>query len=369
MNILYTESSPNMGGQEIQSINQMLALCSKGHSITLACKKNSKISFLAKNTGIDISYLSFRNGVDLLSVYKLLKLIHKFSPDIIVCHSGHDSSIVGIIRLLLFFSQWRPLVVRQKTYLTSKVKTFSLNYMNDIVIVPGREIKEKLVRSGCLENKIKIFPPGFNFKKLRSELTLNLPAHIKSWLENSEKYPVIIQVGMLRPEKAHDFMLKVLEQLMYEGKNFRYLIIGGGKAEVRKNLQFLITSKRLSDRVYMAGEVFPVMPVYRYADLAVVPSRNESFGMAAVEALSVGVPVFASQVGGIPDIIQNNINGILLPVDNQKAWTVALSDFLNNPEFYKKMVKQAGADVEQRFDIQNIAMSILSLKTKDINEL
>ncbi|ECZ5471661.1 glycosyltransferase family 4 protein [Salmonella enterica subsp. houtenae serovar 44:z36,[z38]:-] len=364
MNILYTESSPNMGGQEIQAISQMKALISKGHSITLACKKGSKISFLAENSGIKISYISFRNSIDLFSVFKLLKIVYRFLPDIIVCHSGHDSNIVGIVRLLLFISQRRPLVVRQKTYTTNKMKSFSLNYMNDVVIVPGNEIKEKLVNSGCRENKIKILPPGFDFKKMRREFNLDLPAHIKSWLKNSGNDPVIIQVGMLRPEKSHDFMLQVLEQLKHEGKGFRYLIIGGGKAEIRKVLQHQIIDKNLWDRVYMAGEVYPIMPVYRYADLVVVPSRNESFGMTAVEASSVGVPVFASRVGGLPDIIRNDISGTLLPVDNKSLWVSALCDFLNKPDFYKRLAKQAETDVEKHFDIQNVVMNILYLKSK-----
>ncbi|ECD5144132.1 glycosyltransferase family 1 protein, partial [Salmonella enterica subsp. enterica serovar Caracas] len=331
MIILYTESSPNIGGQELQALSQMQALRDRGHTVALVCKKNSRIAFFAKKIGIMVFFVSFKNSIDLLSVFKLMNIVYKLSVNIIVCHSGHDSNIVGIVRILL---RKKVFVIRQKTYITNKVRPFSLNYMNDLVIVPGCEIKDSLVNAGCKENKIHIIPPGFEFNKMQIESELTLPEHILSWLKTSVKYPLIVQVGMLRPEKGHGFIIDILEMLKKEKKNFRYLIIGDGKPEYKKKLRNKITSKNLWDRVYMAGEVYPVMPVYKYADLVVVPSRNESFGMTVVEASYMEIPVFASNVGGLAEIIQSNINGILLPVDNKCIWAATLCDYLNNPDDY-----------------------------------
>ncbi|WP_257968798.1 glycosyltransferase, partial [Vibrio parahaemolyticus] len=64
----------------------------------------------------------------------------------------------------------------------------------------------------------------------------------------------------------------------------------------------------------------------------VMPSRNEAFGMAIVEATVCGVPVMASWVGGIPSVIQHGYNGTLLPPDDRAAWENALTSFLDEPE-------------------------------------
>lgn len=362
MKILYTESSPNMGGQEMQALSQMQAFREQGHTVVLACRRDSKISFNAERLGIPVCYIPFRNSLHFPSVYRLLQFMLLFSPDIAICHSGHDSNIVGIARLLLSFIRRSPRVIRQKTYLTGKIKPFSLNHLNDALIVPGYDIQDQLVQAGCRPEKITVIAPGFNFKRMNREAEIPLPSHIRSWLKLSGNAPVIAQVGMLRPEKGHVFMLKVLAQLKGEGRLFRYLIVGGGSPEAKRAVGAEITALKLWDRVYMTGAVYPVMPVYRRADLVVIPSRKESFGMVAVEASSLAVPVFASQVGGLPDIIRHGVTGTLLPVDSPERWQAAVCDFLDNPGCYRGLAERAREDVERHFGIHRVVDDILSLR-------
>ncbi|WP_249818595.1 glycosyltransferase, partial [Escherichia coli] len=113
MNILFTESSPNIGGQELQAVAQMKALKKMGHSVLLVCRENSKIAFEASKFGIDITFALFRNSLHIPTVWRLLGIVHSFQPDAIVCHSGHDSNIVGLVR---FFTWKHPFrIIRQKT--------------------------------------------------------------------------------------------------------------------------------------------------------------------------------------------------------------------------------------------------------------
>ncbi|EDV5907226.1 glycosyltransferase, partial [Salmonella enterica subsp. salamae] len=118
----------------------------------------------------------------------------------------------------------------------------------------------------------------------------------------------------------------------------------------------------MQNDVLIAGNVFPASPVYRIASLLVMPSENESFGMALAEASAFSVPVLASQVGGIPDVIQHNRTGTLLPVGDASAWIHALNDFFNYPERFYKMACQARVDVENRFDIDRTVLSISALR-------
>lgn len=359
MNILFTESSPNIGGQELQALAQMDALRRKGHSVLLVCRDKSKIAAEAERRKIEVIFVPFRNSLHIPSVLKLLRIIRDFRPHLVVCHSGHDSNTVGLTRLFIRRPRFR--ILRQKTYLTRKTKSFSLNYFCDEVIVPGTAMRTHLIQEG-VRTRITIVPPGFYFQKLREDSCIPLPLHVQNWLASGKDVPVIVQVGMLRPEKGHEFMLKLLSRLKQEGRAFRWLVVGGGCPESEARLQSQVDNLGMQNDVLIAGNVFPASPVYRIASLLVMPSENESFGMALAEASAFSVPVLASQVGGIPDVIQHNRTGTLLPAGDASAWIHALNDFFNYPERFYKMACQARVDVENRFDIDRTVLSISALR-------
>ncbi|ELP9176289.1 glycosyltransferase family 4 protein [Salmonella enterica] len=359
MNILFTESSPNIGGQELQALAQMDALRRKGHCVLLACRDKSKIASEARRRKIEVIFVPFRNSLHIPSILKLFRIMRDFRPHLVICHSGHDSNIVGLTRLFIWRVRFR--IIRQKTYLTRKTKSFSLNYFCDEVIVPGTSMRKHLIQEG-VRTRITIVPPGFYFQKLREDSRVPLPLHVQTWLASGRDEPVIVQVGMLRPEKGHEFMLKLLSSLKQEGREFRWLIVGGGCPESEARLQSQVDNLGMHNNVLIAGNVFPASPVYQIASLLVMPSENESFGMVLAEASAFSVPVLASQVGGIPDVIQHNRTGTLLPVGDASAWIHALNDFFNYPERFYQMACQARVDVENRFDINRTVLKILALR-------
>lgn len=338
---------------------QMDALRRKGHSVLLVCRDNSKIATEAERRKVKVIFVPFRNSLHIPSVLKLLRIIRDFRPHLVVCHSGHDSNTVGLTRLFIRRPRFR--ILRQKTYLTRKTKSFSLNYFCDEVIVPGTAMRTHLIQEG-VRTRITIVPPGFYFQKLREDSCIPLPLHVQNWLASGRDVPVIVQVGMLRPEKGHEFMLKLLSRLKQEGRAFRWLVVGGGCPESEARLQSQVDNLGMQNDVLIAGNVFPASPVYRIASLLVMPSENESFGMALAEASAFSVPVLASQVGGIPDVIQHNRTGTLLPAGDASAWIHALNDFFNYPERFYKMACQARVDVENRFDIDRTVLSISALR-------
>ncbi|WP_354966189.1 glycosyltransferase family 4 protein [Shigella flexneri] len=152
-----------------------------------------------------------------------------------------------------------------------------------------------------------------------------------------------------------------LHDLKMNGRQFCWLIVGSGSPELREHLQYQIDSMGMHDDVFIADNVFPAAPVYRVASLVVLPSENESFGMVLAEASAFSVPVVATQIGGIPEVIQNNQTGTLLPASNKHAWMCALNDFFNDPGRFYQMARLAKQDIEERFDINKTALKILTL--------
>ncbi|MGC6575012.1 glycosyltransferase family 1 protein, partial [Escherichia coli] len=89
--------------------------------------EHSRISAEARCYDIPVIHIPFRNSLHLSSVLALRRLIVAFRPQMVVCHSGHDSNIVGITRRILFGVTSRFVIIRQKTYMTQNMKMFSLN--------------------------------------------------------------------------------------------------------------------------------------------------------------------------------------------------------------------------------------------------
>ncbi|EFE8233851.1 glycosyltransferase family 4 protein [Escherichia coli] len=327
MRILFTESSPNIGGQELQALTQMTTLKGLGHTVLLACREKSKIELEARKRGHDITFVPFRNSIHIPSILRLRQVIRVFNPDLVICHSGHDSNIAGLSRLICCH---RFSIIRQKTYITRRTKTFSLNYLCDVIVVPGTSTLEHLKAEG-VRTPVTVIPPGFDFFRLHNDARQTLPLHIQNWLASGKNVPLIVQVGMLRHEKGHRFMLRVLHQLKMAGKLFRWLVVGAGSEEYEAHLRMQIESLGMNEDVLMA------------------------------EASASGVPVIASQTGGIPDVIQHNVTGTLLAVGDVAAWTNALSDFLSQPERFRAMAARAREDIEYRFDINKTVQTMINL--------
>ncbi|MGS5326461.1 glycosyltransferase family 4 protein [Escherichia coli] len=363
MRFLYTESSPDIGGQELQAIAQMCAMQRSGHQVMLACREHSRISVEAHRYDIPVVHISFRNSLHLPSVLALRQLIVTYRPDIVVCHSGHDSNTTGLARASLPGRAGRFCIIRQKTYMTKKVRMFSLNHMCDVVVAPSSDVSSKLLSMRCLR-PVVVVPPGTDFSVLRQQAGETLPVNIDAWLKCREPAPVIVQVAMIRPEKGHHFMLSVLHRLKQEGLRFYWLIVGSGNREEEERLLAGIRLMGMEDRVLMCGLLSPVAPVYRIASLMVMPSRNESFGMVIAEAAACGTPVMASRVGGIPLVMQGGRNGVLLPPDDQEAWINALKVFFSAPEDAQAMALQAMRDVVSRYSIDSTVKELVKLGSR-----
>lgn len=223
-------------------------------------------------------------------------------------------------------------------------------------------MKRAMVAGGCRDEKIEVVAPGFDFVALYAQSEQDLPTVVQRWL-GADTAPVIVQVGMLRSEKGHDTVLAALAALKQAGHTFRYLIVGDGPQN--KAIETMIARYDLQGNVMMAGKVFPASAIYRYADLVLMPSRNESFGMALVEAMFFNVPVMASDVGGIPDVIRHQENGTLLPSDNAGAWQTEIANFLMHPEPYRQMARHASDEVVPRYSIDACVKKIIALAHKE----
>lgn len=126
---------------------------------------------------------------------------------------------------------------------------------------------------------------------------------------------VILHVSNFTPTKRHEDMLTALRILMDRNPELNpfYISVGGGDPERQKQIQYLATRIGVMDRILFAGIQNDVRPFYQIAACACLASTSETFSMAALEAMSMGIPVIMTEVGGAREMVIDGFNGLLIP--------------------------------------------------------
>ncbi len=345
--ILFSESSPNLGGQELQLLQQMVALRARGVEVKLACRPESGICRAALERGLDVVPISFRNSLHLPSIARIARLLRAWRPDAVISHSGHDANICGLAARLMVH---RPLLIRARTYQHGVPHAWTYNWLADLTVVPSREMRDAILQNRRIDSqRIHILYIGLPFADIALQAQQPVPAPIEQWL-GAHPGRILAHAAMLRGEKGHLFMLEVLASLLPDFPDLRYVIAGEG-AE-RGAIQERIAALNLGEHVLMAGMVQPVAALLKRAAIVIMPSLIEPLGMAQIEALSLGVPVVASKVGGIPETVTHRETGLLAEPGNVPAWREAVAWALNHYGEMQSMAAAGQADVRQRFSIE-----------------
>lgn len=203
--------------------------------------------------------------------------------------------------------------------------------------------------------KLRVSGPG-KFVTIHSGVDLSMfeqpgafKGRVREELGIPEGDPVIGTVGRLVPVKGHEYMIRAFALLMKRYESLWLILIGDGS--MRDYLEDLCKDLKIRDRVIFTGWRSDVPGFLSLFDIFVLPSLNEGMGRVLVEAMVAGRPIVASNVGGIPDLVKDGQNGLLVPAADVKALTNGMDFLLANPEKRtemggtgKKMAKQYGSD-------------------------
>jgi glycosyltransferase involved in cell wall biosynthesis len=153
------------------------------------------------------------------------------------------------------------------------------------------------------------------------------PAQIK------DEWEVILVVARISKWKRHDLALSAFEKVAKSYPKAHLVCLGAkdrSEPEWWDNLQDMSYRSVFSDRIHWIGHVDDVRPWYRVAQVLVLPSINEPFGRVLVEAMSCGVPVIATNSGGVPEIVRHSQDGLLVAPEKDDAIAEALMEMLTD---------------------------------------
>lgn len=147
--------------------------------------------------------------------------------------------------------------------------------------------------------------------------------------------------GTLRPMKGHPFFFRAVQTLLKEDSTLKVAVTGGGESSYIEQVRAQVRALGIEQQVIFLGSIDDMPAFYRACDLVCVPSVAEPFGRIIVEAFASGTPVLATRVGGIPEIIDDGVNGLLVSYGDEHALTARLCELLQNEPLRKQLSARA----------------------------
>jgi L-malate glycosyltransferase len=162
----------------------------------------------------------------------------------------------------------------------------------------------------------------------------------------------VVMVANLRAEKGHDTLLAAAPRILERHPDASFTFVGEGPR--RSALETLTRALGLGGRVQFLGERRDVGAVLAGHDLFVLPSRSEAFPNALIEAMASALPVVATDVGGIPEVVRSGSNGLLVAPDDERALADAIVGLMDDPAGAAALGRVARADIERHYTLDRM---------------
>lgn len=169
----------------------------------------------------------------------------------------------------------------------------------------------------------------------------------------------IVTVANLRREKAHEVLIDAAASLLPRYPDLQFRFVGGG-ARTRE-LTALVQSRGLADRILFLGHRDDVPAVLAESDVYVLPSRSEAFPNGVIEAMAAGLPVVATAVGGILELVDDGRTGVLVPPDDPAALARAIQRLLDDPARAAALAQAGRAAIAARFSFERMVGAFESM--------
>ena len=222
---------------------------------------------------------------------------------------------------------------------------------SDIDIAPSKLFIDSSENLKKYRNNIIIIPNGINIQEFqisqpkdKCRYILNLPSDGK----------ILLYMGSLHPYKGASFLIKAMVHILKQHPNTILLL--GGEGIIEEELKRLAINLNIHNNIKFLGFVTGKSKAlyYKASDIFVLPSVTESFGIVNLEAMASGLPIVASNVGGIPDIVKDNINGLLVAPGDPKDLAKKISRLLDS-ESLRNRIGVTGKLLSKEYSWERIA--------------
>ena len=318
--------------------------------------------------GVTVNYLNLNEKLKTKKwfavIKELYKTFHRQKPDLLETHlfwsrflGGAAGRLAGVRRIIgiqqgeLYYQGWTYQLAHRLVFLLAdKITTCSFALSKEIIRQQHIPARKLLVVHNAIE--INELIPIRNISDLRRKFNL------------ADNEIVVGSVGTLGRGvvKGMDYLIRAVGEVVKIHPHIKLLIVGDG--ELKKDLENLARDLGLTEKVIFLGLRRDVPDFLEAIDIFALASPFEPFGIAVIEAMMMKKPVIGSNSGGIPEIVDDNINGLLVPPRNHQAFARAIIRLIENPELRKQLGEAARKKVIEKFSIQEYIKKMEELYKK-----
>ena len=356
--ILYVIDSMGRGGAETQLLRTLARLNRDNFEAFVVLSREEgnwidRLAILPIVKRITVLRIGSRNSVSALiaKVFKLASISNVIQPSIIHSWLWYSNFLCGLARQFSALSDI-PLIVSQRGDYHARYGRLRLWLTERIIYNRANIVLTNAVR---LRDYLRTRYPEKRIITVQNIVRSPNPSPLsESKLGNVDQsdlpMPHIVSVGRLVPEKGCRYLVQALNLLntKYNFSDFTATILGEGA--LKDELNRLADSYHLSNRLRLPGFSEDILPILSGAHLFVLPSLHESAPNALIEAMEIGLPCIASDVGGVSDLIEDRESGMLVPAADPEALARAIHRVLTDGALAKTLGEQAQAKIRRLFD-------------------
>lgn len=340
LKILHTEAAKGFGGQEIYIYRHMLAMRERGHEVSLLCQPGARLGEMARDAGFTVHALRMGGPLRLLrGIWSVSRLVRRHRYDVVNTTSRRDALIAAAGARLAS----APLVVRSRHLMSPVNSLLTYTGLPHRVLTVSSFVKQLLVARGVAEEHVGIVPP------IAVPMQWTDTHHADAWaclqqtraevrqeLGFTDEHIVVGCVAVLREPKGHVDLLRAIAPLCREHPQLQLVVIGDGQP-VMDRLTALRTELGIEAQVHLLGYRMGACRLMTGFDIFALATHKEAAGTVFLEAAQVGVPIVATRVGGVPEMVVEGSNALLAPLGDGPALTAALRTLVEHPERRQRM--------------------------------
>jgi L-malate glycosyltransferase len=347
---LHIDTARTWRGGQNQVLLTVNGLRAMGQRATLVAHPDGELRRRVAE-GLDLIPLAPRTEMDLSAAWKFARLIKRLGPDVIHAHDPHGIAMASFALSLGGAAASGPALIASRR-VDFHLKGNSLSRWKhrqvDCFIAASEAIRQILLHDGVEADRTVTVHEGIDVEHVAAAEPVNI--HETFWLPHHA--PVVGNVAALVPHKGQRYLIEAAHQVVQEIPDARFVILGEG--ELREQLERQVRDHHLEKHVLLPGFRTDVLGCIKGFDLFVMSSVTEGLGTSLLDAMACSRPIVATTAGGIPEIVEDGVNGLLVAPRDARALADAIVGALRDERLRQRFGAAGFARVKARFTVERM---------------
>jgi glycosyltransferase involved in cell wall biosynthesis len=300
--------------------------------------------------GLDLIPFAARSEMDLSAAWRFSRVLKRLRPDVIHAHDPHGVAIAALALPMSGSGPSPALVASRRVDFHLKNNSLSRwkHRQVDCFIAASEAIRRMLLSDGVPADRAVTVHEGVDISHIVAAPAVNV--HEALWLPHHA--PLVGNVAALVPHKGQRYLIEAAHLVVREIPDARFVIFGEG--ELREHLERLVHEHNLEKHVLLPGFRTDILGCIKGFDVFAMSSVTEGLGTSLLDAMACQTPIVATRTGGIPEIVEDGVNGLLVPPRDAPALARAIVQLLNDQTRRRQMGEAGFTRVNERFTVERM---------------